>query len=338
MVSRRAVTWGAIAVLALAVSSFVYAGVGASWSSSSGGHDHAGTTFNVTFTESGLPAGTNWTVEVFGHGWGGFFASGGFQRSGNASIVFALPNGSYGYRVGFVRGYEVVSGSHGTFQVNNSSPAAIAVDFAVLPTYTVTFTETGLAAGTNWSVQVVEVHGAAHGPGYGPRSQRATSSTSSITFALPNGTYRYEVRGVPGYVLQNGTGHGRFNVSGAPPAAIAVDFAVPVDYTVTFTESGLPSATNWTVIVVGGGGAGKLAWNGGRGFDLASSNTTTITVSLTNGSYRFFVGFVHNYTASANGTGGFVVAGAPAPSVSVTFVATPSGSCGHDGVLPVRGA
>lgn len=54
--------------------------------------------------------------------------------------------------------------------------------------YDVTFTETGLPSGTNWSVTIV--------------SQTKLSNTSSISFGLPNGTYGYTIS-APGYVAKS---------------------------------------------------------------------------------------------------------------------------------------
>ncbi len=57
-------------------------------------------------------------------------------------------------------------------------------------TFTVTFTETGLSSGTNWSVTF---NGATH-----------SSTTSTITFTATLGTYTFSVNGVQGYQLQSG--------------------------------------------------------------------------------------------------------------------------------------
>ncbi|MGC9137644.1 MAG: S53 family peptidase, partial [Thermoplasmata archaeon] len=59
--------------------------------------------------------------------------------------------------------------------------------------------------------------------------------------------------------------------------------STPATYTVTFTESGLPSGTSWSVTLAG---------------STKSSTTNTITFSEPNGSYSFSVGTVTGYTAS----------------------------------------
>jgi hypothetical protein len=59
--------------------------------------------------------------------------------------------------------------------------------------YSVTFTETGLAAGTNWSVAI---SGAQH-----------YSTGSSIVFTEPNGTYSYTVVALSGYTTSQSSGN-----------------------------------------------------------------------------------------------------------------------------------
>ena len=68
-------------------------------------------------------------------------------------------------------------------------------------TFTVTFTETGLSAGTNWSVTF---NGVTH-----------NSTTPTITFAATMGTFSYTLNGVSGYQLQSGS-TGSVTMTGAP--------------------------------------------------------------------------------------------------------------------------
>ena len=80
------------AAVLLAVSGGVYAGSLAG--SGTAGHwgGSPGPRYNVTFQETGLPAGTFWGVSVQGHyGWGHHRG----EISNTSSIVFSLPNGTY---------------------------------------------------------------------------------------------------------------------------------------------------------------------------------------------------------------------------------------------------
>lgn len=135
--------------------------------------------YPVTFSEVGLPAGTAWSVSLAGRA--------PVPSQGN-SISFRLWNGTYAFSVGPIPGY-VSSPSAGSVTISG-----VAVTQPVIfttnpgsssPTYDVTFTEVGLAAGTIWQVTL---GGSTH-----------TSPVGFLTFAEPNGTYSYSVGIVTGY-------------------------------------------------------------------------------------------------------------------------------------------
>jgi hypothetical protein len=79
---------------------------------------------------------------------------------------------------------------------------------------------------------------------------------------------------------------------------------------VTFTESGLPASTSWTVSSSG---------------QSVTSTTTTVVLYLANGTHSYTVGRVAGYRA-APASGRISVAGAPV-AVSVTFTV-------HGGLTP----
>lgn len=319
MFASRAVKWGVAAVLVVAVSAFVYSGVVAAQAPSDSHPGPSGPTYNVTFNETGLAAGTNWSVAVFGHaGWGHPFR-GHEKTSSGSSITFSLPNGTYRYRVHNVPGYLLSSGSRGVLNVTGASPATINVTFSKLATYTVTFQESGLPTGTNWTVAVAPAW--AHHPGCERRSLVETGSSSTLTFSLLNGSYRYFVPPVEGFAIADNGSHGGFNVSGASPATIDVAFVPLVTYAVTFNETGLPSGTNWSVSV-----ASWSPWGCGPAAVLTgTSNGTTITLELANGTYGFLVGQVPGYAVQGGPFGVVTVSGASPPVVNVTFVAFTAG-------------
>ncbi|HLM91196.1 MAG TPA: hypothetical protein VK424_03990 [Thermoplasmata archaeon] len=182
----------------------------------------------VTFAETGLPAGTNWTVTLFqfGDGWGGgrehHVQS---ETSNNSTLSFLLANGTYPYRVSQVPGF-ASNGSWGEVSVAGASLPPINVTFTPLVNYGVAFNESGLPAGTNWSVWIL---GFATGGG-GYMATNATSSTTNLTFNLPNGTYFYRLGWVPGWAATGGNWSGTFTVNGTSPPEITIVFT-PFNWT-----------------------------------------------------------------------------------------------------------
>ena len=79
-------------------------------------------TYSVTFAESGLPAGTRWSVTQ----------NGVTMSSATGSIVFTEPNGSYAFTVGSVSGY-TASPSSGTVAVSGAAVNEAITFTAVAP-------------------------------------------------------------------------------------------------------------------------------------------------------------------------------------------------------------
>lgn len=207
--------------------------------------------YNVSFTETGLPSGTAWYVNITG------MASSGPITS--TSYTTSLQNGSYTFSVSTDN--KSFSPSYTSTFTVNGAPVPVAVKFAEV-LYKVTFTETGLPAGSAWSVTLNGVTN--------------TSTSSTIVLMEPNGSYTFSVSTTnPAYGPSAATS--TFTVKGAAQS-VSVSF-IPLTFTVTFTETGLPSGTTWYI-------------NLSNGKSLSSTGTT-ITVSLTNGTY--------NYTASSSG-------------------------------------
>ncbi|MCI4361513.1 MAG: DUF3494 domain-containing protein, partial [Thermoplasmata archaeon] len=169
------------------------------------------------------------------------------------------------------------------------------------PTYPVTFTESGLPVATSWSVT------------YG--GVTSTSVTSTIVFNVESGTYPFSVN-LAGFI---GTpGSGTVTVNGAP-AGQAISFAAGQagTFSITFTETGLPSGTSWTVT------SGGVAVN---------SLTTTVGFTVPSGTYAYSVQVVSNYTASPS-TGSLMVNGA-AGTQTIAFTALNGGGGGGGGSGP----
>ncbi len=70
-------------------------------------------TFTVTFTESGLSSGTNWSVTF----------NGVTKNSTTSTIVFTATMGTYSYTLNGVQGYQLVSGSTGSVTLTGQAGA-----------------------------------------------------------------------------------------------------------------------------------------------------------------------------------------------------------------------
>jgi hypothetical protein len=230
-------------------------------------------TYTVTFSESGLPTGTSWSVTL----------NGTTQSSTSSSIGFNETNGTYSFSVAPITGYSA-NPSSGSVAVAGM-PVSRAIVFTNIATYAVTFTESGLAAGWSWSVTL--------------GGTTMSSTTNTISFSEMNGAYAYTVTS-SGYTATPGSG--TITVSGAAQSQAIAFTAIVTKYVVTFTESGLPSGTSWSVTLNGTPNSSATSW---------------ITFTVVNGSYAYAVGSVTGY-ATSNATGSVTVSGAD-KGVTVTF-------------------
>ena len=138
--------------------------------------------YSVTLTESGLPSGTSWSVSL----------NGTTRSSSNDTITFSVPNGTYSYTIGSVSRY-TASPSSGSILVNGANVnQAIAFTTTKTNTYTITFTESGLQSGTSWLVIL--------------NGKTETSTTNTISFTEPNGTYSFSIASINGYSVSPSSG------------------------------------------------------------------------------------------------------------------------------------
>jgi DNA-binding beta-propeller fold protein YncE len=229
------------------------------------------TGFNVTFVENSLPFGTEWWVDVAGVPP---------AYSNNTMIASVEPNGTSVYFAGTAD--QNYSSTGGTFVIEGSS-LWITLNYSLVE-YPVAFSETGLPAGTNWSVEL--------------GTDTYASTTPTITLVQPNGTHAYRIGVVPGWTTARFTG--TLSVAGAP-----VDASVAwsqVTYRVGWTEIGLPTDTGWWVNLT----------RGASGY----SDTETLSMTAPNGTYTFSTSSSDRTYASPPGS--FTVDGAPVAQ-SVTF-------------------
>ncbi|MFZ3355289.1 MAG: hypothetical protein WA549_00860 [Thermoplasmata archaeon] len=231
----------------------------------------------VTFNENGLSGGT-WSVT--------FNGSAGSNNAGS-SIQFEAVNGSYGYTVTAVPGY-TASPSSGSVTVNGADVTVPTITFTAIPTYTVTFTESGLPGGTQWTVNL-------------DGTPQASTSTTNVFSGETDGTYSYSVSSSDARYAPS-PASGSVKVSGADVNK-DITFTEQV-YTLTFTESGLPGSTQWSVSLNGG--------------SPSSSSGTTISFSEPNGSYSFSVSTSDTQYSPSPGSGSIGISGGPA-NQGITF-------------------
>lgn len=208
-------------------------------------HDVVFTLFNysVSFSESGLPSGAVWYVNTTGHY---------SNQISSTSYLVNLPNGTYAFTISAKNKIYATSTPVLSLTVNGADLAE-SVIFSNI-TSEVTFTERGLSNGLKWFVNLSNgIH--------------LSSTASTVNVYLENGTYQYNVSTVDKVFSAR---KGAFTVSGASLNEI-IEFK-PVNFTVTFSESGLKAGKKWSVTLNG---------------VTRSSTSQTISFSEVNGSYTY---------------------------------------------------
>lgn len=130
--------------------------------------------YPISFTESGLPTDTNWSVTL----------GESTLTSNLSSIQFEEPSGAYSYTIGIVPGWHLNgSARNGTVRVNNGTASRALSWMATV--YWVSFEEGGLPVGTSWTVAL--------------NGLRVAGNSSVLSASVQNGTYAFEVVNVTGY-------------------------------------------------------------------------------------------------------------------------------------------
>ncbi|WP_298275473.1 ice-binding family protein [Ferroplasma sp.] len=176
--------------------------------------------FNVTFTETGLPTGAVWNLTL----------NNVLLSSSGSSISMGETNGTYAFNIVSSSSDKIypstgditVSGEHAYNTVLFASP-----NQAV---YTITAKETGLSTGIQWEMTM--------------NGSKDTSSNSTITFFVTNGTYSYTIGNVSGY--KTSTTSGTVTVNGA-------NESLSVAYTSTHAPKSLiPGISNTELYIIVG--------------------------------------------------------------------------------------
>jgi|GEM_PF-4253677 len=240
--------------------------------------DFSGAGYTISFLEGGLPTGTPWRI---------WLSTGDVASGSSPELQLREPNGDYTYSPS--SGNTSWGAAGGSVSVAGAS-VNVGLSFQLV-TYPVTFTESGLAAGSLWNISV----GSAH----------ASGSGSELILTLPNGTHPFvALTSVPGFAPVTGT----VTVDGASTGA-AVAFGQPA-YLVTVRESGLPAGTPW--------------WFNLTGILSQASSTAQIELNLSDGSYPYTIGGPVTYTPTPAG-GTLTVSGGPG---GLTVAFQPVGSHG----------
>ena len=135
--------------------------------------------YGVTIREKGLPAGVGWTVHLYNN----------VYYSTSSVINATLYNGSYLMNVMGYHGYHPVS-SPGILTVRGANES-VSVSFSK-SLFLLYFNETGLPKGTEWYVTM--------------NGTLKNSTSSSISFLLPYGSYNFSIGNVTKYFTAPDTG------------------------------------------------------------------------------------------------------------------------------------
>jgi hypothetical protein len=259
-----------------------------------GVHPATSPEYTVTFSESGLPTGFDWKVTV-----DGVLKSERTVTGGTVQLKWKdLPDGTYSYSITALSGWHQGTVPYsGTVTVNGASVDTEVVYSPV--TYEVEFSERGLPSGLAWQATV----------NGGTQSLHTTGGTDSLTWTgLANGSYSYSVAANSGWHESTLTYSGSLTVKGGTDAidGSGVGHAVTlvykeVTYSVTFSESGLPSGETW-----------KVTFNGGTMHLTTDGGTDSLTwLHVANGTYGYSIKNVPGYTTTFPSSGTVVIDGAP---------------------------
>ncbi len=184
----------------------------------------------IIFTETGLPAGKSWTGAV----------NGTAVTTEQPTIAFREPAGTYDYLVEGPAGYEATGPAAGGSIALSSAGASEAFIFEKNKTYSIGFHAAHLPKGQRWCVLL---------SGW----DRCSTTKVDLFQNLTPGTYAYAVQPLTNQTITAKVGKTVVALTGQvtvpKSAALVITYVYP--YEVSFTESGLPSGTNWSVSVDG---------------------------------------------------------------------------------------
>ncbi len=142
----------------------------------------AGATYAIGFTETGLPSGTRWYVNLTGEP---------SASSTSASIGFTLPNGTYSFAVASSRSDWLPDPGSGMLHVIGTVGTNSLVFYRV---YALTIDRpTGVPSGGSWSATLGGTLVFSAGGVPGTQTTETTTAPTLVVYG-PNGTYHYTVK------------------------------------------------------------------------------------------------------------------------------------------------
>ena len=196
--------------------------------------------------------------------------SSGWYDAGSNITIDATPNGNFEFFLWFGTGNGSYSGFNNPSSITINGPVKEWAFFREL--YKITFLERGLPPGTSWIV-------ISNGHVY-------NTTNDSITLQLPNGSYEFTILTTNREYSVQGSALISLTVNGTD-MEMSITFHL-VTYAITFTESGLPSGTSWSVTLNG---------------VTETSTNSTITFHEPYGTYSYSISLPSGYkTSSSSGT------------------------------------
>ncbi|MFG1415210.1 MAG: hypothetical protein AAE986_03515 [Thermoplasmataceae archaeon] len=215
--------------------------------------------YKVTFNTVNLPAGLNWTLMIYNSSHYEIYA----RVTNSPTLSVGLPNGTYyAYSSsGFFNTPQYFIAKSFEFYVTGSSEQLNVVFPGI---YAIDFQQTGLPAGISWNVTLSNST-------YSYIFSLNSSISTKMIFYAENGTYNYVV-GISQIGWKATPSSGAVSVNGKS-TSISLSISSSLA-TVTFSESGLPANTVWSVTING---------------SLHTSSTNAITIAVPNGTYAYTV-------------------------------------------------
>jgi Thermopsin len=235
----------------------------------------------VQLVATGLPSGTSWSASLAGT------SDSTVTSEGPSVLSFIEPNGTYRVSVTPVPGYAEGTIGPGSELIVNGANRTVAVPFTEF-TYPLSLEESGLPAGTVWGATVDGAFEA--------------SNASLLAWNEPNGSFPYSLSAIPGWHENSLPYHGTFVLAHRTLVVALTWFRVR--YSVTFSESGLPNGTAWTVVF------------DGQNVTLTGSS---IAFPVANGSYPYRVFATLPTASSGTPLSGNLTVSGNATSVALVF-------------------
>ncbi len=231
--------------------------------------------YNVTFTETGLPAGTDWSIQNIYLPTTGYTS---FSTSGSTLSLY-IANGSYSYQL-----------SNPTLSVYKSLTVSGRSQSVAATFYKLAFQESGLPYQSTWSVNIFNSSVQSY--------NMQQTAPDEIVYYVPNLTFTYSFTAYPfdspysSTAFQNGTTPGRISIT-TSGTTVNVPFTTARNYyTITFIENGLISGTQWYT---------TLDYPNYGGYYYSSSNGNNVTYVAENGTYSYTINGVISGTVFVNG-------------------------------------